>query len=156
MSEFSRFCVSSANIRFSELKSKKESLCRSNVQSSAADALPLAALGTAVWLLTPREPIHNGKRLRVWLDNQRMVDGARIELADESVRAVRAVGSNAIPCLVAMLHSSDSQAKLRLTTYLQRYPFLQRRIPIGATKRRRAMYGFRALGLESRQPSRRE
>src|SRR5437879_12553245 len=30
MAEFSRFCVSSGNIRFSELKSKKELRCRSN------------------------------------------------------------------------------------------------------------------------------
>jgi hypothetical protein len=110
----------------------------------------LAGLGGAVWMLGPIEPRYGGKRLSVWLDDQRFVDEGRIELTDESVRAVRAIGSNAIPCLLAMLRCSDSQAKLRLAMALGRYPSLQERIPIGATKRRQAVYGFRALGLEAR------
>lgn len=34
--------------------------------------------------------------------------------------------------------------------YFKRYPFIQKLIPTGFPKRQRAMYGFRALGLEAR------
>src|SRR5437762_3023295 len=45
MAEFSRFCVSSGNIRFSELKSRKESRCRSTRfdREVYSQSLPLAS-----------------------------------------------------------------------------------------------------------------
>jgi len=97
----------------------------------------LVILVGGVWLATrrvpiPHEPIYQGKAISVWLDDQHSIDG-RIELADASVRAVQAIGTNAIPYLLATLECSDSQTN-------------------GGIKRRQAMYGFRALGMEA-QPA---
>jgi HEAT repeat protein len=80
----------------------------------------------------PPEPIYAGKRLTVWLANESidraMVNG--IGLTDEAADAVRAIGTNAIPYLLATLESSGTNAK-------------------SIMDRHRAATGFRALGPEA-------
>ncbi|HEX7618845.1 MAG TPA: hypothetical protein VF480_09025, partial [Verrucomicrobiae bacterium] len=95
----------------------------------------LVVLGGAVWLAThrepiPHEPIYHGKAISVWLDDQNFIGGS-IVLADASVRAVQAIGTKAIPYLLASLECSGSQTN-------------------SAIKRHQAIYGFRALGREAR------
>lgn len=101
-----------------------------------------------IWLSNPSEPAYEGKRLSVWLDDQRMVDG-RIELSEQSIRAVQAISTNAIPHLLNMLRCSDSKAKLWVVQRLWRYSVVREHVPLAGAKRQRAILGFRALGLNA-------
>ncbi len=116
-----------------------------------AGLLILVVIAIAIWMLRPKEPSYNGKRLSVWLDDQHWVEGGRIELSQESVQAVRAIGTNAIPFLMAMIQCKDSKAKMWIAARVWRLSFIHDYFPFNATKQRRAMYGFRALGLEAKQ-----
>ena len=98
----------------------------------------LVILGGAVWFATrreplPPEPIYDGKHLSVWLTDESfdrlVVNG--IGLTDVAVDAVRAIGTNAIPYLLATLESSGSTSN-------------------SVMKRHKAATGFRALGSEAR------
>ena len=86
----------------------------------------LVPLGIAVFLVlafaltnTPTEPAYKGKRLREWLADWRF-NGGRIVLSEPSVQAVRAIGTNALPHLWAMLRSSNSPTKVKLAVLLVR------------------------------------
>ena len=80
----------------------------------------------------PPEPIYGGKNLSVWLSNESidraMVNG--IGLTDDAVQAVRAIGTNAIPYLLATLQCPGTNGD-------------------SIMKRHRAATGFRALGSEA-------
>jgi hypothetical protein len=106
----------------------------------------LVALAVGAWRCTPDEPSYQGKRLSKWLDDQHWVDGGRVELSDAAVRAVRALGTNAVPHLLAMLRATDSPLKQRVGIFLERRSSKPFRIELAGVKHIRAMYGFRALG----------
>ena len=97
----------------------------------------LAVIAGIFWLAMrreslPREPIYDGKALSVWLSSE-SIDRAmvnRIGLTDEAVQAVRAIGTNAIPYLLATLQCPGTNADAIM-------------------KRHRAATGFRALGSEA-------
>src|SRR2546427_121149 len=82
----------------------------------------------------PSEPSYQGKRLGEWLADTRFTDSGRVVLSDASVRAVRETGTNALPSLMTMLGSSDSQLKLRVIMLLQRQHLVQFHIPTSGEK----------------------
>jgi hypothetical protein len=74
-------------------------------------ALLLAALGgVTLWRnRTPDEPAYQGKRLSAWLDDLSALDySRRADPGTEPARAVRAIGTNAIPWLMGDLTAQGS------------------------------------------------
>jgi hypothetical protein len=91
-------------------------------------------------------PSYQGKPLIKWLADRRWTSGQEVILSDASTRAVQAIGTNALPLLIQMLRSTDSQLKLRLAMRLQRYHFLINLIPMNGPRQEAAGLGLRALG----------
>ena len=81
-------------------------------------AVLLVALGGVIgWqVLSLREPVCEGKRLSFWLRSYSS-DGDS-PVADE---ALRTIGTNAIPALLAMLQAKDSTLKMKLVALGLRY-----------------------------------
>ena len=105
-------------------------------------------LGFLIHALTAvKEPIYQGKRLSVWLDDTYQTKtGHRTgyALTAASVQAVRTIGTNALPYLFKMLEARDSNLKLAVVQIMRRK--FQIYLPTSYNDHRRAMDGFRALG----------
>ncbi len=111
----------------------------------------VAALG--VWLSRPGgppEPVYRGKTLGAWLDDRRATPYGPVVLSDEAVAAVRALGPEAVPTLLTWLRASDSSVSRNAKIVLEWRLKLPLRVPTNQDKRKRAMYGFRALGPAAR------
>ncbi|EEF61170.1 HEAT repeat domain-containing protein [Pedosphaera parvula] len=112
----------------------------------------LATLGVAVivgvaWLVvrTPAEPVYQGKRLRVWLQNYAGTRQAR----QEADAAVRQIGTNAIPTLLGMLHAYDAPLKIKLLTWASSHRILGFRYTNPSVFNEQAFMGFQALGPDA-------
>lgn len=81
-----------------------------------------------------------------WLTDRRGTPGGPVVLSDASTRAVQAIGTNALPLLMKMLRSSDSQLKLRLAMRLQRYRYFYDLVPMNGPRQEAAALGLCALG----------
>src|SRR5690348_12848077 len=68
------------------------------------------------WLSRSREPVYQGKPLSVWLQNYGPNQGLATDqtAAKESDDAIRHMGTNAIPFLLAMLDETDPKIKVAL------------------------------------------
>jgi len=112
-------------------------------------AAVLAGAALAVWLSRsggPPEPVYGGKALSAWLDDRRATPKGPVLLSDEAVAAVRALGPEAVPTLLAWLRASDSSVSRNAKILLEWRLKLPLRVPTNQETRLRAMYGFRALG----------
>ncbi len=96
------------------------------------------------------EPSFQGRPLTAWLSETRITETGGIALSAQAAEAVRAMGTNAIPSLLAKLRSSDSQLKLRMLMLYQKQPLLRFHIPTNGERQYAAMRGFRALGLAAK------
>ncbi len=100
------------------------------------------------WLLVPGEPRHEGKQLSTWLDELQAL--TRTEQANPQtpqVRAVRAIGTNAIPWLLKEIekHPSGGAWRWRVNQVLKKQTLIGYRLP-HPNHQMRAEVGFRALG----------
>ncbi len=112
-------------------------------------AAVLGSAALAVWLSRPAgppEPVYQGKALSAWLDDRRATPQGPVLLSNEAVAAVRAIGPEAVPTLLAWLRASDSSFSRNAKILLEWRLKLPLRVPTNQEKRMRAMYGFRALG----------
>src|SRR3954471_7105324 len=65
----------------------------------------------AWWLLAPSEPDYEGKKLSTWLDElQALTKADQANPRTPQVRAVRAIGTNAIPWLLKEMEMHDRAA----------------------------------------------
>ena len=113
----------------------------------AITLLSIAALGVVVWIfLSAREsePVYQGKPLRYWLTLY--THGySPSNPGDQADRAVREIGTNAIPTLLEMLQEKDSPLKLKWRALLEKQDFIQP--PQRASSRNyQAGMAFRTLG----------
>jgi hypothetical protein len=114
-----------------------------------AAGVVLALLGLCgiglVGRLLDREPVYRGKRLSAWLDECRDTGKGPVVLTSEAESAIRAIGPAAIPTLMSWIEARDQLITEWAVGGLMR---IGRSFPIetNADTRRRAMYGFRALG----------
>jgi hypothetical protein len=104
-------------------------------------AVILAVAAGMAWLATsqPGEPVYQGKRLSLWLQ----------EYPSNSVRtveAVRAIGTNSIPTLLRFLREDDSSLKYRLLKLLRKQKLFK--IPYTSARicNQEALHGFQTLG----------
>jgi HEAT repeat protein len=96
------------------------------------------------------EPTYQGKRLSAWLDERHPTPPGPVVLNDDAVAAVQALGSEAIPTLLAWLRASDSWMSRNAKIVLEWRLSLPVQVPTNQAKRMRAMYGFRALGAAAK------
>lgn len=114
-----------------------------------ASAVVLVAAALGVWLSRPGgppEPVYRGRTLGAWLDDRRVTPQGPADLTDEAVEAVRALGPEGIPTLLAWLRASDSPINQNAKILLEWRLKLPLRVPTNQENRSRATYGFRALG----------
>jgi hypothetical protein len=97
-----------------------------------------------------KEPSYRGKKLSEWLSDRVWVEGERVELTKDASDAVRAIGTNAAPLMVAMLRGTDSNLKYSVARFLERHQIRFVHIRFKGEDHIRAMYGFRVLGEASR------
>ena len=109
--------------------------------------LPAAILvGLLVLLATgPGEPVHGGKRLSAWLKDLKLGAGASTN-APAAAEAVRQIGTNALPNLMARLRAEDSELWLFCVNLLESQSVIQFRFRRAFEYHREAIEGFRALG----------
>jgi hypothetical protein len=108
-------------------------------------ALLLAAIFLG-WLGRSDEPAHGGKRLSRWLDELVLLHPtAQVDPRTPQVRAVRAIGANAIPWLLQEMRPTGDTWKARANRLLNRQRVISFRFS-APHHLHRAMVGFRALG----------
>jgi len=103
----------------------------------------LLVLGLAIVELGSYEPIAQGKPLSVWLED--LPFGQPIEGRQRAQEAVREMGTNALPALLARLSSKDLPIKLKLIELLGKQSFLKLHFKTAYDRRLLAHYGLEAL-----------
>ena len=107
--------------------------------------LGLVISAAAFFALRPREPVYQGKRLSVWLrdlDDNTLAADSR----NRAVDAVRQIGSNCVPTLVEMLHSSDSWLKRKLMELVGNQSRIRFHFTTAPERRSRAIRGIEVSG----------
>jgi len=95
----------------------------------------------------PAEPAHDGKKLSAWLDELSAMNFPReCDPDTRPARAVRAIGTNAIPWLIQEMGARGSTVRWRLNQLLARQNIIRFRFLDHHTRVRRACMGFAALG----------
>lgn len=116
-------------------------------------AVVLLALASIIcWqVLRVREPVYQGRTLSPWL--QEYVSADSLPLTDEKTatmnragNAVRHIGTNAVPFLVAMAGAKDSFLKRVIIIVVRNQSIIQVHLRTDKEKRQMAVFGFYALG----------
>ena len=112
----------------------------------------VAVLGLVIWLALPqREPLYQGKPLSFWLRGFNLADNQPGKPSfDESVEAVRATRTNALPVLLRMLRARDSDLKHGLIRLAQKQRIIRIEYVAADTQRWAARQGLVSLGLYTR------
>ena len=117
--------------------------------------LSVAALGLLAWLLFgPSEPEYQGKKLSRWLWEMEIAPDTASLAWKESVQAVQAMGTNAVPSLLAMLRTRDSAWKRQIVSWTQEALGLE--LEDYLAKARREMLALREEVFTSRHHRRRD
>ena len=111
-----------------------------------AAVLFLVTAGISFCLLHRRDPVSAGKPLSYWLEQIALNPRS----ADEAVRAVRMMGTNVIPRLLADLRGNRSILwRYRVNRLLDKQRLISLRFHGLEDRRRRAKWGFFALAEEA-------
>lgn len=100
-------------------------------------------------------PKYGGKHLTVWIEEYRHLRLAprgpdTDEKTGEALRAIRAIGTNAVPTLLDMVAASDSKPKLKFMELLKKQRIITLNLQPADYYRSRATFGFGALGDAAR------
>jgi hypothetical protein len=103
-----------------------------------------------VWkIVSPSEPAYQGRRLTLWLEQYRKFFVARDadgrKQRDEAEKALREIGTNGLPSLLAMVGKRDSPLKRKLTTWASKQKLVPIRLPTPDDYHSLASFGFAAL-----------
>lgn len=99
------------------------------------------------------EPYHDGQPLSYWLRELELSRDASTERWQRAVRAVRQMGTNALPALLQMLQTPDSRWKTDAVDWLQETVDVDLTETLGSIRGRRAVAGFRVLGPTTASPA---
>ena len=104
-------------------------------------------LGLLVWFgFHPREPVHEGKRLSQWLAELDLRNPENATARTEAVKAVRAIGTNALPQLTRMLCARDSVWAKAMVHFNSTQALLRLPATPSTVIQARGLQGFSALG----------
>ncbi len=117
----------------------------------ALAVLVVAVLAVAGGLaVLSREPEYQGRKLTDWLrELEAATDMASPQWRD-SVAAIRAIGTNALPTLFRMLRGSDSAWKVQAVSLIQDTANVDLSESLAESDQRRARIGFQVLGATAR------
>ena len=101
-------------------------------------------------LLGVREPVYQGKSLSYWLNQY---DGNYVSVTaqlgkKQADEAVRHIGTNAIPFLLARLQTEDSALHIWLMRFSQKHRFMKLPLTPARLKCIQGLEGVKALSLE--------
>jgi hypothetical protein len=106
----------------------------------------LLAGGFALHLFQSREPRYQGRSLVEWMDDYGRASASASDVEmDISRRAVKQIGSNAIPFLLKELSTKDTALEERLKLWLQRQPLVQFHFKYAWEHRLQGLEGFAIL-----------
>jgi HEAT repeat protein len=115
-------------------------------------ALALTLTSGIAWLvLNSRESklVYQGKRLSTWLETYQLSKAQHQQAWHEADEAVRQIGTNAIPTLLAMLRRSDSAWKLHLLDFAQKQRLIKFHHVAAWRQNWMAANAFGALGADA-------
>jgi len=105
------------------------------------------AIGLLLYASRTNEPSYQGRALSRWLSD---IEKSNDDLeAEPAMKAVRQMGTNAIPYLLDMMRAEDSKLKETVITLLAKAHIHGIRIPDASSKQIRSILGFHALGPEA-------
>jgi HEAT repeat protein len=120
----------------------------------ALAVLLVALVSGLVWHgLRQREPVYQGKGLRVWLSQYgtNHWSGARSdELANQAETAIRQIGTNAIPFYLRTITTGESPFTLKVLALVPRGWLARLHLRSVGDFRRLGAYGLVALGAEAK------
>jgi hypothetical protein len=107
----------------------------------------LSCIGFITRGSAPKEPLYEGKKLFVWLDElAKLHSSKQRDPQTDQVQAIRAIGTNAIPWLLNELQVRGNRLHWDVSKLLAKQTFLKFRFPDVNDRFRRATVGFAALG----------
>jgi len=113
--------------------------------------LLMAGIAVAVgFTLCSREPQAQGKKLSYWLRQMDSAKGMESVAWQESARAVRQIGTNALPRLLATLQTSDPRWKLAVVDWARQSLDQDLSGRLVARDRQRSLLALRVLGPVAR------
>jgi len=117
-------------------------------------ALAVSVASLTFGLVLRKEPHFQGRSLTQWLVDRPKYKNPFIvrpaPLSVEARRAVKAIGTNAIPILLEMIQARDSAFKTWLTSAFNRQRIIGFRLQPATEQRAMAFAGFEILGEEAK------
>ena len=117
-------------------------------------ALLLLAVSAAILDAFHREPSYQGKRLSAWIDDLRDLSRSNYlqeyDTNTQPARAIRAIGSNAIPWLLNDIQHPGLPWRFRANVLLEKQHLVNFRFHDAYYNLQQAMYGFCALGEQAK------
>jgi HEAT repeat protein len=112
-------------------------------------AFALIGSGLAIVLIIgPAEPSHQGKPLSFWLEE--IGDNKPETNRDDARQAIRAIGTNAIPWLIADLRLDEPKWKRVLMQWMLKQPLVKVNYRTPDARSSQAAWAFQALGAIAR------
>ena len=109
--------------------------------------LLVVVLGLAAWFtFHSTEPEYQGKKLSAWLWELEITPDTVSPAWKESVDAIRAMGTNSLPWLLARLQGQDSRLKLGTVGWVQETLGIDLEDSLANVQKRRALTAFHVLG----------
>ena len=106
-------------------------------------AAGLVLAGCVLYFLNPSdEPTHNGRTLTEWVDELPPLP-TRVDDDSEPARAIRAMGTNALPRLIPMVRLPGRGVSQQILDTFESLPMIQ---PVPYGRAMKAAYAFRFLG----------
>ena len=113
-----------------------------------------AVVGVIGWqVLREREPVYEGKRLSVWLDQygtNHWTAGRGGELDRQAETVIRQIGTNAIPTYLKIITTRESRLKLKALALVPRRWLARFHVQSANDIRHLGAYGLIALGAEAK------
>jgi hypothetical protein len=109
----------------------------------ALAVLVVAIAGVIAWQVMHREPVYEGKHLSKWLADLAMEASPS---QDEPACAVRAIGTNSLPWMMAMVRSTDPAWKRAVLAFNAKQRFIRIAVRPANVARFDAVQGYRVLG----------
>jgi HEAT repeat protein len=121
-------------------------------------ALVIVSIGVWVWLVVQYPgigPVHEGRRLSVWMDQYRehwrqRRNPADFEKAEAARQAVMAIGAEAVPTLLQMVAAKDSRFTAKAKALLRKQQIIKLELHPPNYLQAKATTGFALLGQTAR------
>src|SRR5262249_14815589 len=98
-------------------------------------------------LFRSNEPVYLGKGLSSWLEELGRTWPEKG--SEQSTRAIKAIGTNALPYVIAAIKASDGAFKVRLDRFLRRQSLIKFRLRMADEKHDSAYKALLVLGSEA-------